>query len=117
MARHRTYPIAFKRQIAQEYLSGEVSLHGLAKRHDVCRNLIRIWVEKYERGEFDGEMEAANLLEQYEARVAALERMVGRLALENDLLKKASRTSRLPREGGPSAITGPAASPSPKDAA
>ena len=32
MARHRTHPIAFKRQIAQEFLSGEVSLHGLAKR-------------------------------------------------------------------------------------
>ncbi len=32
MARHRTHPIAFKRQIAQEFLSGEVSLHALAKR-------------------------------------------------------------------------------------
>ena len=117
MARHRIYPIAFKRQIAQEFLSGEVSLHGLAKRNDICRNLIRVWVEKYERGEFDGEAEAANLLEQYEARIAALERMVGRLALENDLLKKASRTSRLPRDGGPSMITGPTASPLPKDAA
>ena len=40
MARHRTHPIAFKRQIAQEFLSGEVSLHGLAKRNDICRNLI-----------------------------------------------------------------------------
>ena len=59
MARQRTYPIAFKRQIAQEYLSGEVSLHGLAKRNNICRNLIRVWVEKYERGEFDDEAEAA----------------------------------------------------------
>ena len=41
MARHRSYPIAFKRQIAQEFLSGEVSLHGLATRNDICRNLIR----------------------------------------------------------------------------
>ncbi len=117
MARHRTYPIAFKRQIAQEFLSGEVSLHGLAKRNDICRNLIRVWVEKYERGEFDDEVEAANLLEQYETRIAALERMVGRLALENELLKGASRGSRPPRDGGPSVITGPVASPLPKDAA
>ena len=64
MARHRTHPIAFKRQVAQEFLSGEVSLQGLAKRNDICRNLIRVWVEKYERGEFDDEMEAANLLTQ-----------------------------------------------------
>ena len=100
MARHRTYPIAFKRQVAQEFVSGEVSLHSLPKRHDVCRNLIRVWVEKYERGEFDDEVEAAeNLLEQYEARIAALERLVGRLALENDLLKKASLASRPPITG------------------
>ncbi len=117
MARHRTHPIAFKRQIAQEFLSGEVSLHGLAKRNDICRNLIRVWVEKYERGEFDAEVEAANLLEQYEARIAALERMVGRLALENELLKGASRTSRPPIDGRPSVITGPLASRLPKDAA
>ena len=117
MARHRTHPIAFKRQIAQEFLSGEISLHGLAKRNDICRNLIRVCVEKYERGEFDDEVEAANLLEQYEARIAALERMVGRLALENDLLKKVSQASRLPRDGRPSVITGPLPSLSPKDAA
>ena len=117
MARHRTYPIAFKRQIAQEYLSGEVSLHGLAKRNDICRNLIRVWVEKYERGEFDREVEAADLLEQYEARIAALERMVGRLALENELLKKASLAFRPVKDAKPSVITGPPVCPSPRDAA
>ncbi len=78
MARHRTYPIAFKRQLAQEFLAGGTSLHGLGRRHDVCRNLIRIWVERYERGEFNDEAEAASLIELYEARIAALERMVGR---------------------------------------
>jgi transposase len=116
MARQRTYPVAFKRQLAQEYLSGEVSLHGLAKRNGICRNLIRVWVEKYERGEFDDEAEAANLLEQYEARIAALERMVGRLALENELLKKASRALRPLRDAKPSVITGPLVSPSPPGA-
>ena len=43
MAKHRTHSIEFKRQVAQEYLAGE-TLHGLAKRHDLSRNLIRIWV-------------------------------------------------------------------------
>ena len=52
MAKYRTYSVAFKRQVAQEYLAGE-SLHGLAKRHDLARNLIRIWVAKYEAGAFD----------------------------------------------------------------
>ena len=42
MAKHRTHSIEFKRQVAQEFIAGE-TLHGLAKRHDVSRNLIRIW--------------------------------------------------------------------------
>ena len=47
MARHRSYSIEFKRQVAQEFLGGE-SLNGLARRHDVSRNLIRVWIAKYE---------------------------------------------------------------------
>jgi hypothetical protein len=78
--------------------------------------LIRVWVEKYERGEFDEEVEAAGLMQHYEARIAALERMVGRLALENELLKKASRAYRPPRDAKPSVITGPLVSPSPPGA-
>ena len=52
MAKHRTYSIEFKRQVAQEYIAGE-TLHALAKRHDLSRNLIRIWVAKYEAGAFE----------------------------------------------------------------
>ena len=45
MTKHRSHSIEFKRQIAQKFLGGE-TLHGLAKRHDISRNLIRVWVEK-----------------------------------------------------------------------
>ena len=51
MARHRTCSIEFKRQVAQEFLGGE-RLAGLARRHDICRSLIRVWVAKYESGAF-----------------------------------------------------------------
>jgi transposase len=74
MAKHRTHSIEFKRQVAQEFLAGE-TLHGLAKRHDICRNLTRVWVQKYEAGAFDEDAAAADLLQQYEARIAALERL------------------------------------------
>ena len=53
MARHRTYSLEFKRLVAQQYLSGEFALAALAHQHDMCRSLIRIWVAKYEAGEFD----------------------------------------------------------------
>jgi transposase len=115
MARHRTYSVAFKRQVAQEYIAGE-SLHGLGKRHDLSRNLIRIWVAKYEGGAFDDDAEAADLLQEYEAKIAALERMVGRQALELEFLRGASASAARPRSAPTSVITGPAAFPSHKDA-
>ena len=62
MAKHRTYSIEVKRQVAQEFLGGE-TLYGLAKRHDISRNLIQVWIAKYEAGEFDDEAEAADLLQ------------------------------------------------------
>ena len=115
MARHRTYSIEFKRQVVQEYLGGSESLNGLAKRHDLCRNLIRIWIGKYEAGAFDKEHEASDLLQQYEGRIAALERLVGRLTLENDLLEKAHEVSLRRSVGSSSIVTGPKASPSRED--
>ncbi len=115
MARYRTHSIDFKRQVAQEYLSGE-TLHGLAKRHDITRNLIRVWVRKYEEGAFDDDAQAADLIQEYEARIAALERLVGKQALELEFLKGALKSAPPPRRGTTSVITGPSVSPSPKDA-
>ena len=115
MAKHRTHSVEFKRQIAQEYIAGE-TLHALAKRHDLSRNLIRVWVAKYATGAFDDDARAANLLQEYEAKIAALERMVGRQALEIEFLKGALRSTPRPRSAITSAITGPVACPSPKDA-
>jgi transposase-like protein len=62
MAKHRSHSVEFKRQVAQEFLAGE-PLHALSKRHDICRNLIRVWVAKYEAGDFDADVEAANLIQ------------------------------------------------------
>ena len=52
MAKHRTHSVEFKRQVSQEYLSGE-TLHGLSKRYNLSRNLIRIWVDKFQVGALD----------------------------------------------------------------
>lgn len=115
MARHRTHSIEFKRQVAQDYLAGE-TLHSLARRHDLSRNLIRIWIQKFEAGAFDDEAAAADTIEAYEARIAALERLVGRQALEIEFLKGALKHGPRPRSATTSVVTGPAACPSQKDA-
>jgi len=115
MAKHRTHSIEFKRQVAQEFLAGE-TLHGLAKRHDICRNLIRVWVQKYEAGDFDEDAAAADLLQQYEARIAALERLVGKQALELEFLKGAVKSAPRPKSATMSVVVSPPASALQKDA-
>ena len=111
MPRHRSHSIDFKRQVVAEYHAGE-TLHALGRRHDLSRNLIRIWVEKAEAGSLDQDMASAELLTEYEARIAALERLVGRQALEIEFQKGALKNAPRPRSATTSAITGPVASPS-----
>jgi transposase-like protein len=114
MTKHRSHSAAFKRQVAQEFIAGE-TLHGLSKRHDVSRQLIRIWVGKYEAGALDEDAQAADLLQEYEAKIAALERLVGRQALEIEFLKGALKSVPRPRSEITSVMVGPMVSPLRKD--
>src|SRR6476659_178805 len=116
MARQqRSHSIEFKRQVAQEFVAGE-TLYALAKRHDISRQLIRVWVQKYEAGALDEDAQAAELLQEYESKIASLERMVGRQALEIEFLKGALRNAPRPRSATTSIIAGPTGSASQKDA-
>ena len=77
MSKHRSHSVAFKRQVAQESIAGE-TLHALSKRHDISRQLIPIWVRKFETDALDEDVQAADLIQEYEAKIAVLEWMVGR---------------------------------------
>jgi transposase len=72
MPRYRSFDVAFKRQVAQEFLTGE-SLNSLSRKYDIARNLIRIWVLKHEGGEFEPEFEHDNRLKAHEVKIAGLE--------------------------------------------
>ena len=63
-------------------------------------------------GSLDQDMASAELLGEYETRIAALERLVGRQALELEFLKGAQKNARSPRNAPTSVTSGPAASPS-----
>ena len=55
MGRHRSFSSEFKRQIAREFLDGREGLHELTPRYSQSRKLIRLWIRKYEAGEFSDE--------------------------------------------------------------
>jgi transposase-like protein len=92
VTKNRSYSIEFKRQLVQEHLAGE-NLNRVARRHGVPRNLLSIWVGKAAAGAFDEAAGAAALLPEYRARIAALERMVGRQAMELAFLRDASHAA------------------------
>ena len=60
----------------------------------------------------DEDVQAADLMQEYESRIAALERLVGKQALELDLLKGALKHAPRPKSASTSVVTGPVASPS-----
>lgn len=57
--RHRSHSAELKRQVVAEFQGGE-TLHALGRRHDLSRNLIRVWIEKAEAGALDEDVAAAS---------------------------------------------------------
>lgn len=51
-------------------------------------SLIQLWRTQFERGELTGEEVEASFVVEYGARFAALERKIGQLTMELDLVKK-----------------------------
>jgi transposase len=87
MRERRRFPAAFKQQVIGELLSGVYTLTQLSRRHDVSPGLILYWKKRYEgEGLVEG---VARSEKQSLTRIAELERMVGKLTMENELLKKA----------------------------
>ena len=80
------------------------------------RNLIRIWVEKYQAGEYSEEIADAEVVAEYQARIADLERKVGQLTMENELLKKTADAAQRRNAESFSIVSGPVASRSAEDA-
>ncbi len=116
MARYRTYTIEFKRWVAEEHLGG-VSLNELARRHDISRELLRTWVKKYEAGELTSGGPARPDRRAYETKIAGLERKVGQLTMELDLLKRGLRSAHRASGAPSSVVSGPEPAPSEPGAA
>ncbi len=110
--RHRRYSTEFKLRLVEAYLAGEGSARGLATQHGVSHSLLRIWVEKYEKGELTLDVQREEQIREYEQKIAALERKVGQLTMELDLVKKGLSLQPLPNGELSSIISGPGASPS-----
>ena len=115
--RHRRYSTEFKLRLVEAYLAGDGSAKGLADEHGICHSLILIWAEKYRKGELTLDVQREEQLQEYQQQIAALERKVGQLTMELDLLKKGLAVAPRASSGPSSIISGPGASPSREGAA
>jgi len=81
----RTFSQEFKRRVVEELLSGESRPAQLCRRHNISPSLLYHWKKQYSRGKFNNEPTAEAALQD---RIEKLERLVGKLTLENEFLKK-----------------------------
>ena len=98
MRNQRTFSQEFKRQVVEELLSGESHPAQLCRRHNISPSLLYHWKKQYSRGKYNNEPTAEAALKD---RIEKLERLVGKLTLENEFLKKGlqHRLSRSERNG------------------
>jgi transposase len=108
----RTYCREFKVQVCIDIRTGVMGWRESAKHYELDVTTIGHWLKRYgveERTMTDNEKK---LIAEYEAKISALERKVGQLTMEVELLKKTRRQSLASSSALPSLISGPKLAPS-----
>ncbi len=95
MKSQRSFSLEFKRQVVEELLSGESGPAQVCRRHNISSSLLYHWKRQYSRGKFNNEPTEEAALKD---RIEKLERLVGRLTLENEFLKKGLQNSLSQRQ-------------------
>ncbi len=88
MSKRRKFTAEFKSHVVLQLLSGEKSMAELCREHQLTSQMIGNWKQQllaaapqvFQKGDDSDE----------QARIAELERMVGRLTMELEIAKKAS---------------------------
>jgi transposase-like protein len=90
MRNQRNFSLEFKRQVVEELLSGESRPAQLCRRYNISSSVLYHWKKQYSRGKFNNEPTEEAALRD---RIEKLERLVGRLTLENEFLKRGLQSS------------------------
>jgi transposase-like protein len=112
--KRRQYTKEQKEKIVQALLSGQTALE-LGREHQISPGLINRWKRQY----LDGELSKNNNdqeINKLKKEIARLEQMIGKLTMENYVLKKEKEYLIQQKRESSSIITGPYFTPSKKDA-
>jgi len=81
----------FKFKVVRAYEAG-TSVAELTRQYNISANLVYRWTQEYRnnpQGAFQGTASASDPSQTAEQQIGELERIIGRLTVENDFLKKA----------------------------
>jgi len=112
--KRRQYTKEQKEEIVQALLSGQTALH-LGKEYNISPGLINRWKRQY----LDGELNQNNNNQEIKGlkkEIAKLEQMIGKLTMENYILKKEKEYIIQQKKEDSSIVTGNYFYPSRKDA-
>ena len=88
--KYRRFTQDFKRSIVEQLLSKAATPTELCRRYNISSGQLYTWKRQYTQGKLDLEPSREAELA---ARVRELERMLGKVTLENEFLKRAVRNS------------------------
>jgi len=83
----RSFSNDFKKQVVESILSGTSTQAEMAREHRISPVMINRWKKDYRKGKFFENVTSQDMA-KLELRIRDLERLVGRLTLENEMLKK-----------------------------
>ncbi|NIR13356.1 MAG: transposase [Desulfobacterales bacterium] len=88
--KYRRFTPDFKRSLVEQLLSETATPTELCRRHNISSGQLYTWKRQYAQGKLEAEPSREAELA---ARVKELERLLGKVTLENEFLKKAVRNS------------------------
>jgi len=108
---YRRHAPEFKIQLCQDIRSAAIGRRDAAEKYTLSTNLIQLWLPQYDREELSAEEAEALVITGYEAKIAAIERKVGQLTTELDLVKKPPRLRLVSDNENLSIVSGPKTAP------
>ena len=88
MRARRSFSNDFKKQVVESIVSGSATQAEMAREYKVSPVLINRWKKDYKTGKFFENVSSHDMA-KLELRVRELERLLGKVTLENEMLKRA----------------------------
>jgi transposase len=89
---YKRYSREFRLGVVQEIRQGQISLRAVARKYNLSSSSVMHWLEEYDKDPQNAFLRKSRLATngdlRLNSRIDELERMVGRLTMENDFLKK-----------------------------